>query len=287
MLFEIILLAVIQGVSEFLPISSSGHLTLFQHVLEIQTDASLVTILLHAGTLVSILIYYYKDIWRMISFQDPNTLRAVVIGTIPLVIGGVFLKKLLDFAGENLWVVGIGFLTSFAFLVFVFRRDTGSVEERNISAKTAFWVGLTQCLAVIPGISRSGSTISSATRGGISRAQAAKFSFFLGIPAIMGAIVLEAGSIVKDYVREQDKGPQVIEVQTSSLESSLETPKIEVVTERSFTFFELFIGFVCSALVGYVSIVILIKVLSKNGFQYFGYYCLLMFFVTLWQIFKG
>ena len=248
---KIAILAVVQGITEFLPISSSGHLVIFQQLLGIKEDNLFIAVLLHAGTLMSIIAYYFRD---LIELAKPKNLKIVLmlfIGTLPLVFGGLIVKPLLEEYFESLWVVGIGLMMTASFLIFVHKSDSPIGKDLgDMNWKEAILIGLFQCMAITPGISRSGSTISIATRLGFMHKTAAKFSFFLGIPGIFGACLL----IGRDIMKASAQG---LETMTISVPAAL-------------------FGFFLSFIVGYFAIKILIHTLTNNTFSYFGYYCLVI-----------
>lgn len=258
-LVKIVILGIIQGITEFLPISSSGHLVLFQGVMDMdQRQQVLISVVLHGGSLGSIICYYYKDLLRLIKATERKSVWLIAAGTLPLVVLGIPLKKLMDLAEQHPGILGWfsvgGFLVSFFLLTFVYKRSEEINDIKEISYRQAFFIGLMQLVAVTPGISRSGSTISVAGRMGISPDTGARFSFFLGIIAIFGACASKA----KDVVALFDNGA----------------------SGESMSFFHLSVGFVVSFVVGYVALSFLIKVLQKGKLNYFGYYCLLMAVVT-------
>ena len=259
-IFKIILLALIQGVTEFLPISSSGHLVLSQHVLGIEEDNLYIAVILHAGTLFSIIVYYFRDLLQLLKWENRNIVVMIVIGTIPIVIGGLIIKPIMDAHFSSLWVSGIGLTCTAAILLFLHTTKNQSKELIDMRWFEALGIGLFQCLAITPGISRSGSTISIATRFGFVSKTAAKFSFFLGIPGILGAIVLTMHDIHKDHLAG--------------------APSVSV------SLFASILGFLISFVTGYFALKVLIHTLTTNKFSYFGYYCLIVAIGTiLFQIF--
>lgn len=212
-------LGLVQGVAEFLPISSSGHLSLMQNLLGFvdQTqDDILFDVLLHLGTLIAVCVVYFRDIVDMIrdffallggifsrnrnqSLQASVNNRMVlmlIIATVPLVL----IVPIKDFVASlygNTFFVGCALLATGALLFFSDRIQRGRKTARTATMTDAFVVGLSQCLAVVPGLSRSGSTISIGMMRGFDRKFAVRFSFLLSIPAVLGANVLEIGEAVK------------------------------------------------------------------------------------------
>ena len=206
-LVKIIILGVIQGISEFLPISSSGHLVVFQELFGMKEAPILVNVVLHGGSLLSIICYYFKDLLHTLKKGERKVILLVLAGTAPAVLLLKPIKYLMDKAEAAaeagspilLWVTVFGFLVSFVFLTKVFRNADAVNDAKDIDYKQALLIGIVQAFAVTPGISRSGSTISTAGRTGIAPAAAAKYSFFLGIVAIGGACLLKVKDMLELY----------------------------------------------------------------------------------------
>lgn len=198
---DAIILGLIQGITEFLPISSSGHLVLIREFLGIRLqDGFVFDIFLHVSTLFVILIYFHKKIFDLartaigvvmgqsISREDTIIIGGIIIGTIPAVIVGVLWEDIITrIFRDSLWVAGALIVGS---LLFLLAERVGK-QDQELSFKKGLVIGLFQALAFIPGISRSGITISGGLFSGISRKKAAEFSFLLAIPAIAGAGVKE------------------------------------------------------------------------------------------------
>ena len=254
-ILKIALLAVIQGVTEFLPISSSGHLVIFQHLLGISEDNLYIAVVLHAGTLLSIIVYYLKDLIALLKWESRGIVMMIIIGTLPLIIGGLIIKPVMETHFSSLWVAGVGLACTAVMLLILHSPRPSSRELKDMRWFEALSIGLFQCAAITPGISRSGSTISIATRLGFAGKTAAKFSFFLGIPGILGANVLTLHDIYKEHLAG---GPTV----SVSLGATM-------------------VGFVISFGVGYLALRLLIHTLAKNTFSYFGYYCLVLSVVII------
>ncbi len=248
----VVLLAVAQGVAEFLPISSSGHLAIYGMWMGFDADKSLALgIVLHAGTLLSIVIFYFRE---LLSYLAPRRFRVawmVILGSIPAGVVGIALKKsglVGPIFGEPL-VIGAGFLLTALLLQLSSPRgaaghsETGTPLE-EMSWKQALGVGLMQGVAIWPGLSRSGSTISAGLFAGLRRADAMRFSFLLAIPAIGGAALLE----LKDML------------------SGKETDAMPMAWPLLAT------GFVLSAIVGYFSLLLLLKLLRGGRLAIFSWY---------------
>ena len=194
-LLQILILGVVQGITEFLPVSSSGHLvviqTLFRQFLgQEYPDAVSVNVLLHTGTLAAILFFYWRRIVQIL-FEDRRVLLLLVVGTIPAVGVGLLLKRLFPEILASPLLAGFMFLCTGVLLVWGGRRE-GVWEYQKLSYAQAFGIGLFQAAAILPGLSRSGWTIAGAMLLGLKREAATTFSFLLAIPVILGATLLEA-----------------------------------------------------------------------------------------------
>ncbi|HEX5103048.1 MAG TPA: undecaprenyl-diphosphate phosphatase [Pirellulaceae bacterium] len=192
--WQILILAVLQGVAEFLPISSSGHLVVLAPLLfgtsEAPTDMTAVTVALHIGTLGSILVYYNRRIARLLG-EDRGTLGLIVIGSIPAAVVGLLIELGNEQIIEQPLLAGCMLPVTGGVLLWMSRRPAGTTEYRDMSWRSALVVGLSQAAAILPGLSRSGLTIAAGVGTGLSRASAAAFSFLLAIPVIGGAGLLK------------------------------------------------------------------------------------------------
>ncbi|MCH2113758.1 MAG: undecaprenyl-diphosphate phosphatase [Pirellulales bacterium] len=196
-LWEIILLGIIQGITEFLPVSSSGHLVVANAVLEAfgregVKDLVEVSIVLHVGTLGAVLVFYRQEIVRLLG-ADRRVILLLIVGTIPAATFGLLVKKSLsdDLILENPLVAGLMFPITAVALLWVARRPEGTTDYPQLTWQKLLVIGLVQAVAVLPGISRSGFTIAAGLGTGLNRQAAATFAFLLAIPAIGGAGLLE------------------------------------------------------------------------------------------------
>jgi len=253
-------LGTIQGLTEFLPISSSGHLTLGKILLGLKEPDVFFDVIVHLGTLLAVLVYYKEDLQKMIRafFEKPQSAQSlfsinhwknnqsrflallVIIGTIPTAIIGVLFKPYFEAAFGSIFFVAIMFLLTTLMLFstkFTFKNAT-----KDPDLKKSFLIGIAQGCAILPGISRSGTTIAIAMALKISAEKAARFSFLLAIPAILGAVVMKAGDV---NLANQDWGI-------------------------------LFVALIVSAIVGYLALYILIKMIKKGQLYWFGIWCVLM-----------
>ena len=190
-------LAIIQGVTEWLPISSSGLLVIFEELVKLEDKNLnlLFNIAVHGGSLIAVVIYFLKDLFQI--FNNFNLIKNIIIATIPVVIAGFLIK----ITGLNIFLQDIkvvAFATLFFSIVLYFSDKTKVTIQfnKNISNKNALLIGLAQVLALIPGTSRSGITISCARFLGFSRVDSAKFSFLISIPVLFAACVLGFSDVV-------------------------------------------------------------------------------------------
>ena len=262
-----ILMGFIQGVAEFLPISSSGHLTLFQAFFgmeNMEETHMFFTVLLHFGTLISVCIVYWRDIIDMIrefflgiralavrdeSVGKPPAARRmvmlIVVATLPLFVM-VFFKNALEQVFSNPILVSCMLLLTGFILFFSDRLARGHKTAKNATVTDALLVGCAQAVAIIPGISRSGATISAGMLRGFDRNFAVRFSFLMSLPAVVGATLLG----LKDAATAPDFAEQVV-------------PLLPVYL----------VGVVVSAVVGYFAIRLVKSLADKGKFGSFAYYC--------------
>lgn len=235
-LFSAIILGVVQGLTEFLPVSSSGHLVIFQKLIPgFSQPGILFDAILHFGTLAAVFYFFRKKIIRL----SRKYIVFLVIGSIPAVLAGLLFRKQFELMFSNPRFLGYELLFTGLLNLFI---DLPVKKKVNLNIKNSFLIGIAQAVAIIPAISRSGSTIFTGVRLGIDRQKIAEYSFILSIPAILGANFLE-----------------IISYGVKGIEDSL-----------SYYFF----GFAASFIVGIVSIGIVMRLLKANKFKIFGYYCL-------------
>ena len=206
---QAIFFGIIQGLAEFLPISSSGHLVLVQNLLHIEGGMLLFDTLLHVGSLAAVLVVLWPDIRQMLRKPFGKTTWLLVAATIPAVVTALTLEDFLNmlFEGSSLWL-GIGFLLTPAVLLIsglwpakAGRHGRAPVESpalESLSWTQALIMGCTQAVAIMPGISRSGSTLSAGLLSGVDRDKATRFSFLMSIPAILGSLVFQAKDVLEE-----------------------------------------------------------------------------------------
>jgi len=228
--FEALVSGIIQGLTEFLPISSSGHLVIYGELTGQSGDGGNLafTVFLHFATLLAVILVYRKDVWALIkelfstiaelfrgkpdmSTPGRRYLLMVIIGTIPAVIVGGGMKVLdLDKKLENIFIVAVMLIVTAVFMFLVDRVKEGRLTAKDAPLKSALFVGILQAIAILPGLSRSGSTIFAGVLGGLKKEFAVRFAFILSIPAILGASVVELYSFVKADESAANAGNLVI-----------------------------------------------------------------------------
>ena len=258
---EAIVLGLVQGLSEFLPISSSGHLALLQNLFEINEDKVIFfAVLLHIGTLVSIFVVYHKDIYALIKelfllFKDLFTGKGlrieerpirklgimIIVSSIPTAIMGLFFSDYIDKIFGSLTVIAICWIITGFILLFSEKLKNNKKEIEGMKYRNAIFIGICQGLAIMPGISRSGSTIVGSLVTGLKREFAVEFAFLISIPAILGSAILEFPKAIKAGIEPSTIGPMIV-------------------------------GFLVAAISGYFAITTMIKIVSKQKMRYFSYY---------------
>ena len=258
-LIFVIFMAIVQGIAEFLPISSSGHLAILGRLFcfDAETNATL-NIVLHAGTLLAIIFYYFRELIKILKKYDFDLIGKLIIATIPLGITGIVVKSMAwdESIFNNLFVPGIGFLITATVLLWGQKSKNEKTLDK-LTFKQSILIGIAQAIAVFPGISRAGSTISAGLKCGLAKADAARFSFLLAIPAIGGVVLVKMFLLLKNAK----------------------------LTLHSLSISHLAIGFIVSAIVGYFSLRLLLKLLKRGDFKYFAWYLYFLGLTTLtWAI---
>lgn len=273
-LLQSIFLGIVQGLTEFLPVSSSGHLAIFQNIFRIDTGGSvLYDVLLHVGTLAVVLVVYWKDILKLIieffrmlgdifvnlgmlfssGRKQPKYRKVVrtnyrkfvvliIVSTIPTAIMGYLGSKLISDASSTLIIPGICLLVTGILLILSDRKNDCWKIPKDVSYGEGVLIGIAQGFATLPGLSRSGTTIAAETFCGLDRKFAVKYSFILSIPAIIGAAIME----LKEASQEAVSG-QTIVIYLA--------------------------GMAAAAVVGYVAIRSMLKIVQNKKLKYFAYYC--------------
>jgi undecaprenyl-diphosphatase len=204
---QAVVLGVVEGLTEFLPVSSTGHLTIAEKLLGLSTTDPGVTgftAVIQMGAIVAVVVYFARDIWRIVAAWFAGLVKPelrgtldhrmgwyVILGTIPIGIVGFVLKDFVKNDLRSLWVVAAALILWSAVMLVAERRGRQERTERDVRLSDAVVLGLVQCVALVPGVSRSGATISAGLLRGLDRVTATRLSFFLSIPALLAAGVFE------------------------------------------------------------------------------------------------
>lgn len=255
---QAIILGIVQGLTEFLPVSSSAHLVFFQNMLGTGPSVAFDTVL-HLGTLVAVVSFFWRDILSMIKALVSSILDLfrgkflegvkedvykrlvwlLVVGTIPAGVMGIAFKNEFEALFTSILAVGVFLLITGVLLWMSEHYKQGNKEVKEVSFKNALAIGIFQGFAIAPGISRSGSTIAAGLFSGLNRELAARYSFLLSIPAILGAALVQ----VKD------------------------------ITALDMTLTALIAGFIAAVVFGYLAIKLLLKIIKEWSLNIFAYYC--------------
>ncbi len=249
---DVTILSVLQGVAEFLPISSSGHLVIGQHFLGVEAPGMRLDIMLHLGTLISICVFYWSTIWRIIHKFELQYMMKIAVSAVPAVVVFFCFGDFVEGLFENAKMVGALLMFTGAILIGTRYLPRG---KRDINWVRALWMGCGQALALLPGVSRSGMTLASARGGRVDPEKAAEFSFLMSAPLIAGAALLE---VVKAFRGESAAG-----------------------SGEEIGWLLTMYGAVVAAVVGYYSLKLLVKALKGKWFWLFGPYCLAAGLLTL------
>ena len=259
--FEAIILGLGQGLAEFLPISSSGHLALLQQWFGIQEDKVLLfAVLLHVGTLISVFIVYWRDIAELIvelflTIKDLCTGKGlrlqerpvrklgimIIVATIPTGIIGILFNDLFDSLYNSIIPIGIGLIITGFLLVMAERMGASNRGIEQMNFRNALFIGTVQGIAICPGISRSGSTLFGSLICNLDRKFAVKFVFLISIPSILGSAVMEAPAALESGFDMAQLGPVLV-------------------------------GMIVAAVSGLIAIKTMIKIVSDKKLNYFSYY---------------
>ncbi|MEZ4619540.1 MAG: undecaprenyl-diphosphatase UppP [Caldilineaceae bacterium] len=261
-LIKAIVLGVVQGATEFIPVSSSGHLVIVPWLLGWDSSSLLFDTVLHWGTLVSIIVIFWRDFWAMIvatlrsigtrSFADMHARLGwfIIVGSIPAAVTGLLFDDFFESLFSSPAAAGLFLLVTALLLIsseLMMRHAEKARTLQTMNWTDAIIIGLFQAIALAPGISRSGSTIAAGLGRGISRADAARYSFLLGTPAFFGAGLLQ-------LLKAMDEAPSVLQAQAPVM----------------------IVGFVASALAGFIAIRFLLAYLRTRTLYPFAIYCILM-----------
>ena len=277
-LAKAIILGIVQGITEFLPVSSSGHLAILKYIFGIKDVGIEFDIFLHLGTLIAVVLVYYKDIWRLIKtavkligcvvsnlvlairrlFDEEAKFTEykkvtdtpykrfvwmILISSIPVALVGFFLEDYIELVSTGLLIPGICLLITGVLLLLGDAFPDGNLNMKTTKFRHSVIIGIAQAFAALPGISRSGATISTGMMCGLNKEFAVKYSFILSVPAILGAV----------------------------LKSCMDMLQGEFVIGSNLKYY--LIGAVIAAVIGYIAIRTLLVIVRHKGFKYFSIYC--------------
>ena len=254
MLFFIVILAIVQGLTEFLPVSSSGHLVLLNKFFGIENDFLLLSVILHLATLFSVVWVLRKEVWEIVKRPFGDTGKKLIIATIPTILMVLIFKAFIDSAFSGAYLPICFLLTAIIIVISEYLNKTKKTQDKSITKKTALFMGIAQGVAVLPGISRSGSTICAGLASGKDRKEVAHFSFLMSIPIIFASLVYE----VYEYV---------ISGQGLTL-----------------AVYELIVGFVVAFITGIFAVKFMLKIVEKYSLIYFAIYLVLVSIVSFFVI---
>ena len=253
-LYQVIILAIVQGVAEFLPISSSGHLVAVEALLGNANNNTEMTIVLHFGTLIAIVVFYRRRIVELLT-KDRQVIPLLVVGTIPAAVVGLYMKKYHESLLMDPLLTGFCLVLTGFMLMALPKIKPGKKTSSDLTFVSVLMIGIAQAFALFPGISRSGSTIVMGALMGLKRQSAATFSFMMAIPVIAGASMLEAKDI---------------------LVNGASTPIPLLV-----------LGVFVSFVVGLAGLTWVVKWIEQGKLHYFSYWLLPFgFFMIVWQLYE-
>lgn len=225
-LWEAVVLGIVEGLTEFLPVSSTGHLTILEKVMGFSiddADITAFTAIIQSGAVLATLLYLRHDLVRIIralveGLRDSRERAtvdfrfgvAVILGSLPIGIVGLAFKDQIETTLRSLWFVGVALILWSAVMAFADSRATQVRHEEDVTRKDTIIIGITQCLALVPGVSRSGATMSAGLLRGLDRVTVTRLSFFLSIPALGAATVLQAVSEYSNISNGVGWGPTLL-----------------------------------------------------------------------------
>ncbi|MDR0878851.1 MAG: undecaprenyl-diphosphate phosphatase [Treponema sp.] len=260
--WEALVLGAIQGITEFLPVSSSGHLVLLQRIFGITEPALLFDTMVHVGTLAAVFAVLWRDIWDILRRIIQPLTGYLVLATVPTVILALIFKDAIETAFASGAFLGFAFLITAIFLTgseLLSKRQGNTRQKDQMNWLDALIIGIMQGIAIIPGISRSGSTLSGALSRKLDRDFAARFSFLLSIPAILGALVLQ----IKDLAGGAGNGA----VETAAAEAAANAG-----TAGGIGALPIIAGTLTAAVVGFFSVRLMLKIVREKSLIGFAIY---------------
>jgi len=256
-LFQTIIIAIVEGITEFLPVSSTGHMIIAQKLLAVESTefVKAFTVNIQFGAILSVIVLYWKRFFQTFDFY-----WKLLIAFLPAAVIGFLAGDFIDSLLENIWVVAIMLILGGIFMLFVDKWFDKPEENQEMNWKRALKIGFFQCIAMIPGVSRSMATIVGGMSTKLSRKNAAEFSFFLAVPTMAAAAGYKLWQLVK------------------------EPASATIITENLTT---LLIGNIVAFIVAMVAIKFFINFLTKHGFKAFGYYRILVGGIILVLLLMG
>lgn len=196
---QALVLGAVQGLTEFLPVSSSGHLSLFQTAMNVSGNPLLFDIVLHVGTLIAVFIFLWKDIVELLRRPFRPLMLYLIIATVPAVIASLLFGNQIDaaFRSQAGLPLGIGFIVSAVIMFVTPLFKPGKIDMEKMGIWRPFFIGVAQAVAILPSVSRSGATILGGIATDVKREDVARFSFLMSIPAILGSVVFQAKDVVE------------------------------------------------------------------------------------------
>jgi len=258
-IIQSVIIAIVEGLTEFIPISSTGHMIITEKLLGVKEDefVKVFTVAIQLGAILAVVALYWK---KFFDFSNWKFYLKLLVGVIPAIILGLLFSKQIDNLLDSTTTVAVALLLGGIVLIFVdkFFTDSEIQSEKEISVKKSFIIGLWQCLAMIPGVSRSAASIIGGMQQKLSRSAAAEFSFFLAVPTMLAAT-----------------GYKLLKYYTES--GGFSVPEIKMLA----------IGNIVAFVVAIIAIKFFIEFLKKHGFKIWGYYRVVLGIVLLIMIYTG
>ncbi len=258
---KLLIVGIVQGISEVLPISSSAHLILVQNLLGLKDNNLTLEIFLHLASFVAVVFYLRKRLIKLIIgtikylfkrnkdyILEYNIFKCMIVSTIPVIIFSVLIKNALDSLSGNIFVIGALLMIN-GLLILLFMKRKGEKGLSKFTLEDAFVVGLCQCLGIFPGISRSGSCLVGTSIRGLNKDASSEYAFLLFIPAVLGAFILEFKNISQIMANEK--------------------------------LWIYLVVFIVTSITTYLSFCLFLRIIKKDKLKYFGYYSLLVGWLSM------
>ena len=248
-ILEALVLGIVQGLTEFLPVSSSGHLVIFQQIFKTDPGIAMTfDVALHFGTLIAVLFVYWKKVWEMLKRPFSKFPMFLILGTVPTIIITILLKDAIEKTYGGTGLLGPGFIFTGLVLIVAEKIGSGRKGIKEMTPTDTLLIGVGQGIALLPSISRSGMTISTGLALGLERGFAADYAFLLSIPAILGGMALSAYDIVKGN-----------------------SAAVSTVGITPFA-----IGIIAAAITGFLAIKVMLAAIKKMKMKYFAWYVIVL-----------